>query len=81
MLSKQRCHHTPVVNFFSHQDPYMAVGSIVTAGERTFIWRSYVPQERAGSAGDMATAEACLRHAIRSGERAGRRWRCGTSAV
>lgn len=58
MLSKRRCPHTGVVNFFFATDPYLAVGSVVK-GERTgYLWRCYTdPCETAGSVADMKTAE------------------------
>ncbi|MGE0626229.1 MAG: hypothetical protein AB7O43_00280 [Hyphomicrobiaceae bacterium] len=63
MLSKHRCPYTGVVNFFTETDPFVAVGSIVKAGERAeFHWRWYDAKDTiAGIAHDMKTAEQRVR--------------------
>ena len=58
MISKRRCPHTGVVNFFFAADPHLAVGSVVKAGQSGYLWRCYTdPYETAGSVPDMTTAE------------------------
>lgn len=58
MLSKRRCPHTGVVNFFFATDPHLAVGSIVKAEGTGYLWRCYTdPCAGVGSAADMKTAE------------------------
>ena len=43
MLSKCRCPHTGVVNYFTKADPQLAVGSVAEAGDTTaYAWRCYV---------------------------------------
>lgn len=62
MLSKRRCPHTGVVNFFFDADPHIAVGSVVEGEERKFFWRCYTePYVRAGLASDIKSAE---RHVV-----------------
>ena len=70
MLSKCRCPHTGVVNFFTAADPLLAVGSVAEAGAPArYAWRCYVGEETCGLAPDISLAEACLRQAIARGER------------
>ena len=70
MLSKSRCPHTGVVNFFTQSDPLLSVGSIAEAGTSArYVWRCYVGEEACGLAHDMPSAEAHLRIAIAGGER------------
>jgi len=53
------------VNFFSHADPLLAVGSVSQAmGPAHYVWRSYLDDRRSGVAADSAAAEAHLRDAI-----------------
>lgn len=75
MLSKRRCPYTGVVNFYSSEDPHMAVGSVVLAGsERGFFWRYYTePFARGGLAADLGSAEREVRAASVMAEREGRR--------
>jgi hypothetical protein len=41
MLSKKRCRHTGVVNFFA-DDPHLPVGSAIKVGRRVgYHWRCY----------------------------------------
>ena len=73
MLSKCRCPHTGVVNFFTKAEPLLAVGSVAkTRGRAAYAWRCYVGDEAGGLAPDMSLAEACLRKAIASAERQAR---------
>jgi hypothetical protein len=67
MLSKCRCPHTGVVNFFTKADPLLAVGSVAEAGAQAgYAWWCYVGDEVGGLAPDMSVAEAYLRKAIAS---------------
>lgn len=61
-LSRRRCPHTGVVNFFAESDPLMAVGSVTKAGApAVYYWRCYADDRRAsGSAHDLQTAERLL---------------------
>jgi hypothetical protein len=63
MLSKQRCPHTGVVNFFTDADPFMSVGSIIATAPSRYVWRCHVV-DQCGVAGDAMTAEANLRRAL-----------------
>jgi hypothetical protein len=58
MLSKRLCPHTGIVNFFFDGDPHLAVGSVVKAEGRGYLWRCYTdPFAAVGAAADIATAE------------------------
>jgi len=58
MLSKRRCPHTGVVNFFFSADPHLAVGSIVKVEGTRYLWRCYTdPCTAVGSEADIRTAE------------------------
>lgn len=58
MLSKRRCPHTGVVNFFLTSDPHLAVGSIVKVEGTGYLWRCYTdPFAGVGSEADLKTAE------------------------
>lgn len=58
MLSKRRCPHTGVVNFFFPDEPHLAVGSVIKAGRSGYLWRCYTdPCTATGSVADMKTAE------------------------
>ncbi|HZT47245.1 MAG TPA: hypothetical protein VFA64_04675 [Hyphomicrobiaceae bacterium] len=64
MLSKSRCPHTGVVNFFTQADPLLSVGSVAAMGVAgPYVWRCYVGDE-SGLAPDMPLAEAHLRRAF-----------------
>lgn len=64
MLSKRRCPYTGVVNFYSSEDPHMAVGSVVAGSEKCFFWRYYTePFARGGLAADLGSAEREVRAA------------------
>jgi hypothetical protein len=60
MVTKRRCPYTGVVNFFSDEEPFIAVASIIEVGSKTFIWRSYVGKEVVGLSGNIASAEMRL---------------------
>ena len=65
MLSKSRCPHTGVVNFFTRTDPLLAVGSVAEMGVPSrYVWRCYIGEEASGWAQDISLAEAELRRAI-----------------
>lgn len=65
VLSKKRCPHTGVLNFYTEADPLMAVGSVSPSGvSARFAWRCYLADEAGGLAPDVALAEAHLRQAI-----------------
>jgi hypothetical protein len=74
MLSKRRCPHTGVVNFFFATDPHMAVGSVIKAGQSGYLWRCYTdPCAATGAVDDLGTAERrvtelCRLAARREGE-------------
>lgn len=58
MLSKRRCPHTGVTNFFFVTDPHLAVGSVVKTESSGYLWRCYTePCEIVGAVRDMKTAE------------------------
>ena len=59
MLSRKRCPHTGVVNFFLAADPYLAVGSVIKAeGSSGYQWLYYTdPCATTGTAPDLKTAE------------------------
>ena len=58
MLSKRRCPHTGVVNFFFDENPHLAVGSVVKAGGAVYLWHCYTdPCAGAGRVADSKTAE------------------------
>jgi len=65
MLSKSRCPHTGVVNFYTRADPLLAVGSVAAAADPSnYVWRCYLGAEASGLAPNLTAAEACLRRAI-----------------
>lgn len=70
MLSKQRCPHTGIVNFFTDNDPFVSVGSIMRQGDRDeiYCWRWYdAASTISGLARDMSSAEERLRRVYRRG--------------
>jgi hypothetical protein len=70
VLSKSRCPHTGVVNYFTPADPLLSVGSVTVARvPARYVWRCYVGEEIAGVARDLPSAEASLRSAVAGGER------------
>jgi hypothetical protein len=77
MLSRRHCPHTGIVNFFTHAEPLLAVGSVIKSGEPArYHWRYYLgDQSIVGVAADMRTAENHLinshRLYIRAPERFG----------
>lgn len=68
MLSKQRCPHTGVVNYFSKADPFVSIGSIIKVGSKqgAYHWRVYdAVHTISGIAADMAEAERSLKSQYR----------------
>jgi hypothetical protein len=58
MLSKRRCPHTGVINFFFTTDPHLAVGSVIKGDQAGYHWRCYTdPFAAVGTVGDMKSAE------------------------
>jgi hypothetical protein len=59
MLSRKRCPHTGVVNFFIDTDPHLPVGSAIKVGRSAvYHWRFYTdPCAAAGAAPNLKTAE------------------------
>jgi hypothetical protein len=70
VLFWRRCSHTGIVNYFSHVDPYLSVGSIIEIGQSSgYEWRCYIGDEAAaGAAPDLETAECCLRRHVHRAE-------------
>ena len=65
MLTKTRCPHTGVVNFFSAADPLLAVGSVSeNVASAHCAWHCYLDTPTSGIAPDIEMAEARLRTAI-----------------
>jgi hypothetical protein len=64
MLSKLRCPHTRVLNFFMDADPNMSVGSIIATAPGHYVWRCHLVDHRSGIAANARSAEAHLRRAI-----------------
>ena len=65
MITKRRCPHTGVVNFYEGTDPLLAVGSVSAGTKRSrYIWRSYLDDQEAGVARKISIAEAHLKAAI-----------------
>lgn len=62
MLIKRRCTATGVINFFSQQEPYLAVGSVISrSGPIPFIWRYHgEARPAAGAARDWKTVERAM---------------------
>jgi hypothetical protein len=73
MLSKKRCRHTGVVNFFA-DDPHLPVGSAIKVGRRVgYHWRCYAePCAAAGAARDLKSAEREIAVLCRKATRAQR---------
>lgn len=65
MLLVKRCPHTGVVNFYSKDEPFLAVASIarssLDAVTERFTWRCHAPDDsRSGFAVDQSAAERQL---------------------
>jgi hypothetical protein len=64
MLSKLRCPHTGLVNFFTDVDPFMSVGSIIATAPSRYVWRCHLVAHRCGVTTAPMSAEANLRRAL-----------------
>jgi hypothetical protein len=64
MLTKLRCPHTRVLNFFTDADPLMSVGSIIATTPGHYVWRCHIVDHRCGITADAVSAEANLRRAL-----------------
>jgi len=65
VITKRRCPHTGIVNFYGKADPMLTVGSVSEGLKPAqYIWRSYLDAPEAGVAPDILVAEAHLRDAI-----------------
>ena len=64
MLLKLRCPHTGLVNFFTDDDPYMSVGSIIATAPSRYVWRCHLVEHRCGVTADPMSAESNLRRAL-----------------
>ena len=64
MLSKLRCPHTGLVNFFTDVDPFMSVGSIIATAPSRYEWRCHLVEHRCGVTVDPMSAESNLRRAL-----------------
>ena len=61
MITKRRCPHTGVLNFYENAE----LGSVSTGAKPGhYIWRSYLDDPKAGVARKLSIAEAHLRDAI-----------------
>jgi hypothetical protein len=62
MLSRRRCPHTGIINFYPEKEPYFSIGSVTRiASTSHYQWRYYVDDRPGfGIAPDMATAERFL---------------------
>jgi hypothetical protein len=76
MLSKKRCRHTGVVNFFA-EDPHLPVGSAIKVDRRGgYHWRCYAePCAGAGAAPDLKSAERKIAGLCRQATRGSARGR------
>lgn len=65
MITKRRCPHTGVVNFYEKTEPLLALGSVTAGAEPAqFVWRFYSDDQQSGVARDIVAAEVLLRNAI-----------------
>ena len=70
MLSKRRCPYTGVINFYSSEEPFLAIGSVVKVARARYHWRFYAdPCAGVGSATDLSSAEAHVRDLNREVQR------------
>ena len=72
VITKTRCPHTGVVNFFTEADPLLAVGCVAESAASHFAWHCHLDTPASGFARDMKVAEAHLRSAIAARRPAGR---------
>lgn len=65
MITKRRCPHTGVLNFYERAEPLLAIGSVTAGADSAhYVWRSYSDDQEAGVARDSAVAEILVRVAI-----------------
>jgi len=65
VITKRRCPHTGVLNFYEKTEPLLAIGSVSAGTKRSrYIWRFYLDEQEAGVARNISIAEAHLRDAI-----------------
>jgi hypothetical protein len=58
MLLKRLCPYTGIMNFYFDGEPHFAVGSVVKATGKGYLWRCYTdPCAAVGAEDDMALAE------------------------
>lgn len=70
MLSKRRCPYTGVINFYSSEEPFLAIGSVVKVARSRYHWRFYAdPCAGVGIATDLGSAEAHVRDLNREVQR------------
>ena len=50
MLSKRRCPHTGVVNYFFTTEPHLAVASVIKGAQAGYLWRCYADHVRLAGA-------------------------------
>ena len=62
MLSRKRCPHTGIVNFYETTDPHVAIGlAMRERGETRYRWLSFADdQHPSGFAADLGAAERSL---------------------
>jgi hypothetical protein len=61
MLSKRRCPYTGVINFYTSDDLFLPVGSVVKAAGARYLWRYYAdPGAGVGATRDIVSAEVHL---------------------
>ena len=65
-MTKRRCPHTGIVNFYGKTEPLLAVGSVSTGTKRSarYIWRSYLDDQETGVARKISIAEKHLKSGI-----------------
>ena len=78
MLVKRRCTATGIINFYSKQEPYIAVGSVISrAGPVPYVWRYHGETRQAGGAAhDWKTVERAINDLHRQALRAEADDRC-----
>jgi hypothetical protein len=65
VITKRRCPHTGVVNFYEKTEPLLAIGSVSAGPDPAhYVWRTYSDEQEAGVARNISIAEAHLRDAI-----------------
>jgi len=64
MLSKHRCPHTRVLNFFTDTDPFISVASVIAIAPGHHVWRCHIGEGCGGTTANAASAEANLRRVL-----------------